>query len=61
MSVVAPLHFVHLTSCFVSGEFKIAVRPQLPIAGVDLILGNDLDGGKVLPSPEVIENLCADV
>ena len=44
-----------------SGKFKIAVRPQLPIAGIDLILGNDLAGGKVFPSPEVIGNPIADL
>lgn len=43
--VHAPLHFVHLIFRFVSGKFKLAVRPQLPIAGVDLILRNDLAGG----------------
>uniref|UniRef100_A0A671VWW5 Gypsy retrotransposon integrase-like protein 1 n=1 Tax=Sparus aurata TaxID=8175 RepID=A0A671VWW5_SPAAU len=57
MSVIrAPLHFVQIRSQFVSGEFQIAVRPELPIAGVDFILSNDLAGGKVFPSPEVIEN-----
>lgn len=57
MSVVrAPLHFVQLTSRIVSGKFQIAVRSQLPVAGIDLLLGNDLAGGKVFPSPEVIEN-----
>ena len=57
MSVIrAPLHFAQLHSQFVSGEFQIAVRPKLPIAGVDFILGNDIAGGKVFPSPEVIEN-----
>lgn len=40
---------------------KIAVRPQLPVAGIDLLLGNDLAGGKVFPSPEVIENPIANV
>lgn len=59
--VRAPLHLVHLNSNLVSGNFKIAVRPQLPIAGVDLILGNDVAGGKVFSTPEVIENPCADV
>lgn len=57
----APLHFIQLTSRIVSGKFKIAVRPQLPLAGIDLILGNDLAGEKVFPSPEVIENPIADL
>lgn len=43
MSVLrAPLHFVQLFSRFALGKFKIGVCPQLPIAGIDLILGNDL-------------------
>lgn len=54
--VLAPLHFVQLTSKIVSGQFQIAVRPQLPVAGVDLILGSDLAGEKVFPSPEVVKN-----
>lgn len=60
-AVRAPLHFVQLSSKLASGKFKISVRPQLPIAGVDLILGNDLAGGKVFPSPEVIESPVADL
>ncbi len=35
---------------------KLAVRHQLPVKGVSLIIGNDLAGEKVLPLPEVIEN-----
>ena len=60
-AVLAQLHFIQLTSRIVSGKFKIAVRSQLPIAGIDLILGNDLAGGKVFLSPEVIENPIADL
>lgn len=29
-----PLHFVQLSSQFVSGEVKLGVRPQLPVAGI---------------------------
>ncbi|MGL5371751.1 MAG: hypothetical protein ACRDBF_12105, partial [Plesiomonas shigelloides] len=54
--VRVPLHYINSQSDLVSGFVKIAVRSQLPIKGVDLILGNDLAGGKVLPFPEVIEN-----
>ncbi|KAK2920619.1 hypothetical protein Q8A73_000104 [Channa argus] len=62
MSVMrAPLHFVQLSSDFVKGTCKIAVRDQLPIAGIDLILGNDLAGGKVFPSLEVTEIPSIDV
>ncbi|CAI5691564.1 unnamed protein product [Oreochromis niloticus] len=55
-----PLHFVQLSSQFVSGEVKLGVRPQLPVAGIDIILGNDLAGCKVFPLPEVVETPLAD-
>ena len=32
----------------------------MPIASIDLILGSYLAGGKVFPSPEVIENPIAE-
>lgn len=55
MSVTsAPVHMVLLQSPLVSGYVKVAVRPRLPIAGVSFILGNDLAGGRVFPSPEVL-------
>ena len=63
LSVIrAPRHTVCLSSNLVSGTVQVAVRDQLPIVGVDLILGNDLAGNKVFPSaPEVTENPTADV
>ncbi len=54
--VRVPLHYVNIRSDLVSGFVRIAVRSQLRIKGVDLILGNDLAGEKVLPFPEVVEN-----
>lgn len=36
--VSAPLHNVHVQSSLVSGCFKVAVLPALPIKGVDFIL-----------------------
>lgn len=42
-----PLHTVHLKSGLVSGAVKLGVRKQLPVKGIDLIIGNDLAGGKV--------------
>ncbi|KAK2894299.1 hypothetical protein Q8A73_016783 [Channa argus] len=53
--------FCLFSSDFVNGTCKIAVRDQLPIAGIDLILGNDLAGGKVFPSLEVTEIPSTDV
>jgi len=38
----------------------IGVRPFLPVKGIDLILGNDLAGGKVVASPHVSQTLCDD-
>lgn len=38
------------------------MKDQLPVAGVDLILGNELAGGKMFPAtPEAAENPAADV
>uniref|UniRef100_A0AAV2JIP7 Uncharacterized protein n=1 Tax=Knipowitschia caucasica TaxID=637954 RepID=A0AAV2JIP7_KNICA len=52
--VPAPLHNVHVESNLVSRVFPVAVRDQFPIDGVEFIMGNDLAGGKVYPSPEVV-------
>ncbi len=53
--VKVPLHQVFLRSGFISGNVKLAVRAQLPVKGVSLILGNDLAGVKVFCLPEVID------
>ncbi|XP_046719164.1 uncharacterized protein K02A2.6-like [Silurus meridionalis] len=34
---------------------RVAVRPSLPVTGVDFIRGNDLAGGKVMPVLEVVD------
>lgn len=47
--VPVPLHRVWVTSDLVSGCFDVAVRPSLPVQGVDFIMGNDIAGGKVMP------------
>lgn len=59
--VCLSLHFLQLSSRFVSGKFQIAVQPQLLMAGIDFMVGNDLANGKVFPSPEVIEKPITDV
>lgn len=41
--VQMPLHEVELKSDLVCGVVKLGVRKQLTVAGVDFILGNDLD------------------
>ncbi|XP_062892746.1 uncharacterized protein LOC134339901 [Mobula hypostoma] len=42
-----PLHQIHLQSNLVSGLVTIGVRPELPMKGVEVLLGNDLARGIV--------------
>ncbi|XP_039902083.1 uncharacterized protein LOC120742707 [Simochromis diagramma] len=51
--VPAPLHRIWVQSDLISGVFPVAVCPCFPIDGVDFIMGNDIAGGKVYPTPEV--------
>ena len=44
-----PLHRIQLFSGFVNGEVTIAVRPSLPIEGIDLIVGNNFGRDCVFP------------
>ncbi|KAF7706561.1 hypothetical protein HF521_019815, partial [Silurus meridionalis] len=53
--VKVPLHRVHLQCELCTGFVRVAVRPSLPVTGVDFILGNDLAGGKVMPVLEVVD------
>jgi len=57
--VRVPLHTIYLHSNIVTGEVKVAVRSQLPVKGISLILGNDLAGRKVHSLPEVTDVPCA--
>jgi len=52
--VNAPLHNVTLKSALVSDNVVVGVCSHIPIKGVSFILGNDLAGGRVLATPEVI-------
>ncbi len=52
--VNVPLHHVFLKSDLVTGLVTLGVCLQLPVDGVDLILGNDLAGGQVFPRPLVV-------
>ncbi|XP_048035833.1 uncharacterized protein LOC125261281 [Megalobrama amblycephala] len=52
-----PVHRIHLQTDLVSGFVEVGVRPALPVKGVSFILGNDLAGGKVVPSLEVVDTL----
>ena len=53
-----PLHRVSLTSDLVTGDdnkyVTVGIRPELPIKGVHMLLGNDLAGVKVFPDPIVV-------
>lgn len=42
-----PLHRLVLSCGLAQGEVSVGVRPQLPVKGVHMILGNDLAGDKV--------------
>ncbi len=42
-----PLHQVTLNSGLVVGDIIVGTRSQLPVEGVQVILGNDLAGDKV--------------
>ena len=45
--VPVSLHRLRLVCGLVTGEVVVGVRPELPVEGVDIILGNDLAGDKV--------------
>ena len=47
--VEAPLHVVDLKSGLASGMVTMAVRPSLPVIDVDIMLGNDIAGERVVP------------
>lgn len=42
-----PLHSLCIACGLVQGEVSMGVRPELPIRGVDVILGNGLAGSRV--------------
>ncbi len=53
--VRVPVHVINLKLDLVTGMVPLGVRTELPVDGVSLILGNDLAGGKVFPSPVVVD------
>lgn len=50
-----PVHPVHIESDLVTGFFPVAICPALPIAGITLLMGNDIAGGKVTPALEALD------
>ena len=51
-----PLHRIQVQSDLAAGPFSVGIRPSLPVKGVDFILGNDLAGDKVMPSPCMVSS-----
>lgn len=47
---------MHIQSRLITVFFPLAVRSCFPIEGVDFIKGNDIDGGKIYPVPEVVDS-----
>ncbi|XP_059203058.1 uncharacterized protein LOC131982579 isoform X1 [Centropristis striata] len=54
--VPRPVHRVHIQSSLVTGFFPVAVCTELPIPGIVLLMGNDIAGGKVTPTLEVLDH-----
>ena len=54
-TVNIPFHHVNLSSDLVTGLVVIGITPSLPFKGVLLLLGNDLDGDKVVVNPLVTD------
>lgn len=52
--ISVPLYTINLMSDLVTGLVQLGVCKKSPVNNVSLILGNDLAGGNVFPSPIVI-------
>ena len=50
------MHYVWLKTGFAVGKVKVGVSEELLIEGVDMLLGNDIAGKRVVPELEMIEN-----
>ncbi|XP_063879416.1 uncharacterized protein LOC135110719 [Scylla paramamosain] len=51
-----PLHKVWLDCGYVTGEVTVGVKEALPVDGVDMLVGNDLAGGRVIPKLQMVDN-----
>ncbi|VDI30227.1 low density lipoprotein receptor-related protein 5/6 [Mytilus galloprovincialis] len=56
-----PLHRIYLKSDLITGPVVVGVRPNLPVEGVTLLLGNDLARNKVVAEPIVTSEPVVDV
>ena len=50
-----PLYEVNIKSSLINGNTVIGMRPSVPVEGISLILGNDLECEKVIVDPRVVE------
>lgn len=55
VNMLAPLHRIHLQCPLLSGWFEVAVLPDSPFPSVDFLLCNDIAGGKVSPTPIIVD------
>lgn len=46
-TLFVPVHKLFLSCDLIQGAVEVGVRPELPVEGVDIILGNDLVGARV--------------
>ena len=53
-------HNIYLSSDLVTGLVAVGIRPSLPFKGVNLLLGNDLAGDKVVVDPLLTSTPCVD-
>ena len=53
--VNVPLPHLFLKSDLLSGPVTVGIRSSLPIDGIHFLFGNNLPGGKVVPSPFVTD------
>ena len=51
-----PLHKVWLDCGYVTGEVTVGVKETLSIDGVDMFIGNDLAGKRVIPNLQMVED-----
>lgn len=54
--MLQPVHCVYIQSELVTGYFLVSVCLELPVRGIGLLMGNNIAGGKVTPSLEVLNS-----
>ena len=55
--ITVPRHIVEIDCKLVQGVVPVGIRPELPLKGVSMVLGNDLAGSRVwaeVPPPPVV-------